>query len=132
MILDNGTVKISASSFKNLANIWSIPAGLLISNTAFKYVGNKMPRRFQNFSVCLSNTSAKICCRLNRNLCILHRQWLRHTSAFCPELWSSFLTVETTCSTWIIMFTYNTLELVKRKTMLPLLITLFWFLRVSL
>ena len=36
MILDNGTVKIFASSFKNLANIWSIPAALLISNTAFK------------------------------------------------------------------------------------------------
>ena len=32
---NNGTVNISAS-FKNLANILSIPAALLISNTAFK------------------------------------------------------------------------------------------------
>ena len=29
----------------------------------------------------------KNCRRLSTNLCILCRQWLRHTSAFCRELW---------------------------------------------
>ena len=37
--------------------------------------------------------------RLNRHLCILSRQWLRHVSAFCKGLWFDFETVETTCST---------------------------------
>ena len=104
MSLDNGTVKISAPSFKNLANIWSIATALFISNTAFK--------------IQVVSTSA-IKCRGNFRI-----------FQFASEI--SFLTVETTCSAWIIMYTYNTLELVKRKTILPLMITLFWFLSVSL
>ena len=39
--------------------------------------------------------------------------------------------VLTTCSTWIKLFTFNTLELVERKTTFLSLINLFWFLRVS-
>ena len=76
--------------------------GCSLRNSDAKYVGNNMPRRFQNFSVCLGNNSAKKkkkCRRLSRNLCTLHWQWLRHTSAFCQGLWFVFLTVETTCST---------------------------------
>ena len=61
--------------------------GCSVRNSDAKYVGNNMPRRFQNFSVCLGNTSAKKKCRrLSRNLCTLHWQWLRHTSAFCQGL----------------------------------------------
>ena len=70
MSLDNGTVKISAPSFKNLANIWSIAAALFISNTAFKIqvvstLAIKCPGNFRIFQ-------------------------------FASEI--SFLTVETTCS----------------------------------
>ena len=33
--------------------------GCSLRNSDAKYVGNNMPRRFQNFSVCLGNNSAK-------------------------------------------------------------------------
>ena len=59
------------------SNIYSL------RNSGVKYVGKKMPRLFQNFSVSLGNT----CRSLSRNLCILSQQWLRHTSAFCQGLW---------------------------------------------
>ena len=49
----------------------------------------------------------KNCRRLSRNLCILCRQWLRHTSAFSWMLGFGFLI---NCSTWIILFTCNPLE----------------------
>ena len=32
---------------------------LSLQNSGAQYVGNKMPRRFQDFSVCLGNTSEK-------------------------------------------------------------------------
>ena len=59
------------------SNIYSL------RNSGVKYVGKKMPRLFQNFSVSLGNT----CRSLSRNLCILSQQWLRHTAAFCKGLW---------------------------------------------
>ena len=134
MILDNGTAKISASSFKNLTNIWSILAALLISNTAFKIQvlstsATKCRGDFKifQFASAIRRQKMPFCCRLNRSLCILNRQWRRHTSAFCQGLWFNFLPVENTCSAWIIKFTYNSLQLVKRKTILSLVITLFWF-----
>ena len=34
-----------------------------LRNSGAMYLGNKMPRRFQNFLVCLGNTSAKKKCR---------------------------------------------------------------------
>ena len=69
--------------------------------------GTKMPRQFYNFSVCVSNTSQKNCRRLSRNLRMLRRQWLRHTSAFCQGLWFVFLTVQTSCSTYVFMTHVN-------------------------
>ena len=98
-----------------------------LQSSAAKYVANKKLRWFQNFSVCLCDSAIrlwKICQRLSRNLCILRRQWLRHASVFYQGQWFVFLTVESTSSTWIIPFTYNTLERVKRKTLFLSLITL--------
>ena len=59
-----------------------------LRNSGGKYVGNKMPKQFQNFSVCLGNTPAKK--TAEDYLCILRWQWLRHTSVFCQELWFHF------------------------------------------
>ena len=67
----------------------------ICANSGAKYVDNKMPRQLQNFSVCLSITSAKNCCRLSRDLCILQQQWLQHTLTFRQGLLFGFLTVET-------------------------------------
>ena len=62
-----------------------------LQNSGVKYFGHKMLRQFQNFSACLGNTLAKKNCRrLSKNLYILLRQWLRHTSAFCKGLWYVF------------------------------------------
>ena len=101
-------------------------------NSSAKYIGNKMPRQIQKFSVCLGNASAKKLPRLSAKLCISHRQWLLHTSAFCQGLWFGILTVDTTYSTYIMLFTYNTLKREKHRTIFLPLITLFWFLCVSL
>ena len=73
----------------------------------------------------------KNCRKLIRNLCISCRQWLRRTSACYEGLWF-FLTADTTYSAYIILFTYNTCKRVKQKATFLLLITLFWFLCVSL
>ena len=97
-----------------------------------KCVGNKMLRQIQNFSIFLGSGLAKDCQRLSRSHSISCRQWLRHTSAFSQELLFSFLTVETTYSTNIILFTSNTLKQEKQRIIFLLIITLFRFLWVSL
>ena len=64
---------------------------LSLWNSSAKYVGNKMLRWFQNFSVWLENASTKInWSRLSRKLCLLPRLWPRAMVCF---------TVETNCST---------------------------------
>ena len=76
----------------------------------------------------------KNCRRLSWSLCISRQQWLRHTSAFCQGLWFSFLTADTTYPTYIILFTETGRKREKQKfpvSCFPL-ITLFWFLCVSL
>ena len=65
-------------------------------NSGAKYVGNNVPRQFQDFSICLGSTLTK---KLPKTHCILHQQWLRHSLAYCQGLWFGFLTVETTCFT---------------------------------
>ena len=82
------------------------------SRKLFFYVGDKIPRKIQNFSVCLGNASAKKNWQmLSRNLCISRWQWLRHASAFCQGLWFVFWTVDTTYFTNIILFTYTVTHL---------------------
>ena len=67
-----------------------------LRNPGAKYAGNKIPRRFQNFLVCPSNTLAETTAEDSaETLC---QQWFRHTSAFCHRLSFGFLIVETTCS----------------------------------
>ena len=74
----------------------------------------------------------KNCQRLSTNLCTLRWEWLRHTLGFCQGLWFGLLTVETTCSTYILLFTYSTPEWMKRKIILVSLINIFLFFHVSL
>ena len=90
----------------------------------------KCRSQFTNFQFALTIHWKKICQKLSRNLCISCQQWLRHTSAFCQELWFVFFTVDTTYSTYITLFTYNTLKHEKQKTIFLPLITLFCFLCV--
>ena len=70
----------------------------------------KCQRKFRIFQFALATRWQKNCQRLTRNLCISNQQWLHHTSAFCQGPWFGFLTVDTTYSTNIILFTYNTLN----------------------
>ena len=74
----------------------------------------------------------KNCQRLSTNLCTFRWEWLRHTLGFCQGLWFGLLTVETTCSTYILLFSYSTPEWMKRKIILVSLINIFLFLHVSL
>ena len=90
------------------------PCLLSLQTSGAKYVGNKMPESFQNFSVCLCNTftkkkTKKTCRRLSRNLCISCQQCLWHTPRFYQGLWFGFLTVEIISSNKIIFFTYISL-----------------------
>ena len=64
------------------------------STSAIKCLGN-----FRNFQFISEIHWQKNCQRFSRNLCMLYRQWLRHTLAFCRRLWFGFLIVEITCST---------------------------------
>ena len=59
------------------------------------------------FQFALAMHQQKNCWRFSRSDCISCRQWLWHASAFCQQLWFGFLTVGTTYSTNIILFTYN-------------------------
>ena len=85
--------------------------------------------KFTNFQFALAMHRKKICQKLSRNFCISCQQWLWHTSAFCQELFV-FFTVHTTYSTYIILFTCNTLKHEKQKTIFLSLVTLFCFLCV--
>ena len=87
-----------------------------------------MRRQIQNFPVYPSIASAKKTCQiLSRKLCILRRHWLRYISAFCQGLWFGFLTVDTTYSTYIIFFTYNTfIQEKQRAIFLPLIVFSFF------
>ena len=92
-------------------------------------------RDFRMFQFAPANMLAKKkkkknCRRLSKNLCILRRQWLRHTSTFCQRLWFVFLMVRTILpKLHCLLITHLNM---KRKTIFFSLITLFWFLRVFL
>ena len=104
-----------------------------LQNSGAKYVGNTIPRQIQNFSVCLGKASVKNLPKFSRTLCISRQQWLRHKSTiYQGHWWFGFLTVDITYSTNIILFTYNTLKREKQKSIFLPLITLFWFLFLSL
>ena len=103
-----------------------------LRNSGAKYVAIKCWGRFRIFQLALAMHQQKICQRLSGNLCKWPCQWLRHTLAFCQGLWFGFLTVDTTYLIYIILFTCNTFKWEKQKTMFLLLITLSWFLHVSL
>ena len=74
----------------------------MLNTSTIKYRGD-----CRNFEFASIIRWQKNCRWLSRNLCILCRQWLRHTSAFSWMLWFGFLI---NCSTWIILFTCNPLE----------------------
>ena len=92
-----------------------------------------MPRQIQNFSICLGNASAKKVVEDLAETFVYHIGnsfgILRH---FSKDEDLVFLTVDTTYSTYIILFDYNTLKRKKQKTIFLPLFTLFWFLCVSL
>ena len=76
----------------------------------------EFPGKFRTFLFASPMCQQKNRWRLSRNLCISRRQWLWHSSAFCQRLWFVFLTVDTTYFTGIILFTYNSLEQMKWRT----------------
>ena len=79
----------------------------------------------RNFQFASAICWEKNCWRLSRNL-RMAAMALAYLNIY-QRLWFGFLIVEVTCSTWIILFTYNKLQLVKRKTIFLLLTTLFSF-----
>ena len=95
-------------------------------NSGAKYDSNKMLRWFQNFSVCLSNVLAKIPAKDSRDtLAYYVRNDFDMPQHFAKD-YEFFKLYK-----WYLI-AYNTRERVKRKTLFLLLITLFWFLHVSL
>ena len=64
----------------------------------------KCQSKFRIFQFALAMRWQKNCRRFNINYCLSCLQWLWHTSAFCQGLWFSFLTVDTTYSTYAMLF----------------------------
>ena len=85
-----------------------------LQNPCDTYTSNKMPRQFQNFLVCLGHMSAKKPAKVSAETFMLAIA-LTYLSIL-PRAMIWFLIIEPICSTKIILFTYNILEQVKRKT----------------
>ena len=104
----NGLNNMTSAGISNTTNS--------LRNSGAMYVSNNMPRRYQNFSVCLGNMSEKKLARTQQKLLYI-------TSAMA----SAYPGMGRACG----LFTYNKLERVKRKIIFLSLITLFWFLHLS-
>ena len=82
--------------FKNTVNLTSVNDLSFHSfrNSGAKYVSKKCRGNFRIFqfasSIRRQKKPKKHWRRLSRNLCILRRQWIRHTSAFWRGIWFGF------------------------------------------
>ena len=109
--IENNWLKTYLTYRKKMLH-WMVKHSL--QNPCDKCTSNKMPRQFQNFSVCLGHMSAKKPAKVSAETFMLA---IASTYlSILPRAMIWFLIIEPICSTKIILFTYNILEQVKRKT----------------